>query len=149
MSPAQYELRALMLPGIRAIARQVGKDEMWLQYWWEGAACASIAGIPEMEELERSCRQYLLGQASEEGGDKSGGVSTTAHPTPEDGMMAAPAVTFTERPDILITAECQGITRSWLRGDDDDAETERQKQVAAHELQREVAERAVRGRRMT
>jgi len=51
------------------------------------------------------------------------------------------AVTFTERLDILITAECEGLTLSWLKGDDDDAATEMQKQAAAARLVADVEAR--------
>lgn len=43
-------------------------------------------------------------------------------------------VTFVERADILITAECEGLTLSWLKGDDDEVATEMQKQKAAARL---------------
>lgn len=50
-------------------------------------------------------------------------------------------VTFVERADILITAECEGLTLSWLKGDDDDAATEVQKQKAAARLVADVEDR--------
>ena len=53
-------------------------------------------------------------------------------------------VTFTERSDVLITAECDGLTLSWLRGDDDDAETERQKAGAIESLKAALAQRYAR-----
>jgi len=53
-------------------------------------------------------------------------------------------VIFTERPDVLITAECDGLTLSWLRGEDDDAETERQKAAAIESLKAALAQRYAR-----
>ena len=43
-------------------------------------------------------------------------------------------VTFTERPDILVTAECEGLTLSWLKGDMTEEQAGRQKQDAAAKL---------------
>lgn len=64
-----------------------------------------------------------------------------------DDLKPLPAVhghevTFTERPDILVTAECEGLTLSWLKGDDDETRTEKQKMEAAALLVADVERRA-------
>lgn len=55
-----------------------------------------------------------------------------------------PEVTFAETPqdgDTLITVECMGLFISFLKGDDDEAETKRQKQIAVNSLYRALCRR--------
>lgn len=55
-------------------------------------------------------------------------------------------VTFTEHPDVLVTAECEGLTISWLKGDMTEEQNEEAKATAAQQLATDVENRNARAK---